>query len=591
MTTKGGFGAEFIEELKAKNEIVDVISRYVPLEKKGRNFWGRCPFHHEKTPSFSVNQSDQYYHCFGCGVSGDVIKFVQEMESCDFSEAVRLLCGWAGMQMPELRENTGLIAEQKKKKERLLKLMRDCAKFYFSALMSETGRPAQQYLAKRGVTREMIVRFGLGYSPDFGAVVEHLKKLGYSPDELVDAGVAVRKNESGRIYDALFGRLIFPLQNTYGDVIGFGGRLLEKSDFAKYKNTGDTLLFDKKRNLYAVNLLKKLKQEKGFDSVIVVEGYMDTIALQQAGFQNVVASMGTSLTKEQARLLKRFTERAYICYDGDAAGQKATIRGLDILKSEGLEVKVVSMPDGLDPDELIRDRGPDAYRQALEGALPLVDFKLRTLKKFYDLKGYDKRAFIRAALKVVAEIENSTEQEDCLKLLRSETGYSLDSLKRDLENAGAPESPPLPREEEPRPEENADGKAIRFLLCFYLGGRGDPARFASLARHVPEGVPKTVYDYISANLREGKPLAPSMLFELVEDADFPEVTRILTAADSLKEEERAPFYEDCMRRFEREDLEAEVRRLTAAFESERDLIKRKEIAKNLQELSLKLGGK
>ena len=249
------------------------------------------------------------------------------------------------------------------------------------------------------------------------------------------------------------------------------------------------------------------------------------------------------------------------------------------------------MPDGLDPDELIRDRGPDAYRQALEGALPLVDFKLRTLKKFYDLKGYDKRAFIRAALKVVAEIENSTEQEDCLKLLRSETGYSLDSLKRDLENAGAPESPPLPREEEPRPEENADGKAIRFLLCFYLGGRGDPARFGSLARHVPEGVPKTVYDYISANLREGKPLAASMLFELVEDADFPEVTRILTAADSLKEEERAPFYEDCMRRFEREDLEAEVRRLTAAFESERDLIKRKEIAKNLQELSLKLGGK
>ncbi len=591
MTTKGGFGAEFIEELKAKNEIVDVISRYVPLEKKGRNFWGRCPFHHEKTPSFSVNQSDQYYHCFGCGVSGDVIKFVQEMESCDFMEAVRLLCGWAGMQMPELRENTGLIAEQKKKKERLLKLMRDCAKFYFSALMSETGRPAQQYLAKRGVTREMIVRFGLGYSPDFQSSVEYLKKLGYAPDELVEAGVAVRKSESGRIYDALFGRLIFPLQNTYGDVIGFGGRLLEKSDFAKYKNTGDTLLFDKKRNLYAVNLLKKLKQEKGFDSVIVVEGYMDTIALHQAGFQNVVASMGTSLTKEQARLLKRFTERAYICYDGDAAGQKATIRGLDILKSEGLEVKVVSMPDGLDPDELIRDRGPDAYRQALGDAVPLVDFKLRTLKKFYDLKGYDKRAFIRAALKVVAEIENSTEQEDCLKLLRSETGYSLDSLKRDLENAGAPESPPLPREEEPRPEENADVKAIRFLLCFYLGGRGDPARLALLARHVPEGVPRRVYDYIAANLREGKPLAPSMLFELVEDADFPEVTRILTAADSLKEEERAPFYEDCMRRFEREDLEAEVRRLTAAFESERDLIKRKEIAKNLQELSLKLGGK
>ena len=591
MTTKGGFGAEFIEELKAKNEIVDVISRYVPLEKKGRNFWGRCPFHHEKTPSFSVNQSDQYYHCFGCGVSGDVIKFVQEMESCDFMEAVRLLCGWAGMQMPELRENTGLIAEQKKKKERLLKLMRDCAKFYFSALMSETGRPAQQYLAKRGVTRETIVRFGLGYSPDFRSSVEYLKKLGYAPDELVEAGVAVRKSESGRIYDALFGRLIFPLQNTYGDVIGFGGRLLEKSDFAKYKNTGDTLLFDKKRNLYAVNLLKKLKQEKGFDSVIVVEGYMDTIALQQAGFQNVVASMGTSLTKEQARLLKRFTERAYICYDGDAAGQKATIRGLDILKSEGLEVKVVSMPDGLDPDELIRDRGPDAYRQALGDAVPLVDFKLRTLKKFYDLKGYDKRAFIRAALKVVAEIENSTEQEDCLKLLRSETGYSLDSLKRDLENAGAPESPPLPREEEPRPEENADVKAIRFLLCFYLGGRGDPARLALLARHVPEGVPRRVYDYIAANLREGKPLAPSMLFELVEDADFPEVTRILTAADSLKEEERAPFYEDCMRRFEREDIEAEVRRLTAAFESERDLIKRKEIAKNLQELSLKLGGK
>ena len=589
MTTKSGFGAEFIEELKAKNEIVDVISRYVPLEKKGRNFWGRCPFHHEKTPSFSVNQADQYYHCFGCGVSGDVIKFVQEMESCDFMEAVRLLCGWAGMQMPELRENSGLIAEQKRKKERLLKLMRDCAKFYFSALMSEAGAPAQQYLAGRGVTREMIVCFGLGYSPDFGSSVSYLTGLGYTQDELVEAGIAIRKSGSGRVYDALFGRLIFPLQNTYGDVIGFGGRLLEKSDFAKYKNTGDTLLFDKKRNLYAVNLLKKLKQEKGFDSVIVVEGYMDTIALRQAGFCNVVASMGTSLTKEQARLLKRFTERAYICYDGDAAGQKATIRGLDILRSEGLEVKVVSMPDGLDPDELIRERGPDAYRKALEEAVPLVDFKLRTLKKYYDLKGYDKRAFIRAALKVVAEIENSTEQEDCLKLLRSETGYSLDSLKRDLENVGSPEAPPLPREEEPRPEEDADLKAVRYLLCCYLGGRGDPARFGALSRHMPDGVPRRVYEYIEGNLREGRPLVPSMLFELADESEFPEVTRILTAADSLGEGERERFYEDCMRRFEREDLEAEVRRLTAAFESERDLIKRKEIAKNLQELSVRLG--
>ena len=586
MTTKSGFGSEFIEELKSKNEIVGVISKYVPLEKKGRNFWGRCPFHHEKTPSFSVNQTDQYYHCFGCGASGDVIKFVQEMESCDFPEAVRLLCGWAGMEMPELRENSGMIAEQKKKKERLLKLMKDCAKFYFSALMNETGRAAQQYLAGRGVSRETLVRFGLGYSPDFGASVQYLQKLGYTADEMVEAGVAIRKND--RVYDALFGRLIFPLQNTYGDVIGFGGRLLEKSDFAKYKNTGETLLFDKKRNLYAVNLLKKLKQESGFDSVIVVEGYMDTIALHQAGFRNVVASMGTSLTKEQARLLKRFTDRAYICYDGDSAGQKATIRGLDILQSEGLEVKVVSMPEGKDPDELIRDAGAEAYRKALGDALPLVDFKLRTLRKYYDLKGYDKRAFVRAALKVVAEIESSAEQEDCLKLLRSETGYSLDSLKRDLENANSGSPPSAPREESARPEENADLKAVRFLLCTYLGGGGDSARFAELGGHIPAGVPKKVYDYIAESLAQGKQMLPSMLFELVEDADFPEITRILTAADSLREEERQPFYEDCMRKFAREDLERGIAELTARFESEKDLMKRKEVAKNIQELTLRL---
>ena len=315
--------ATFLRELKARNDIVEVIRSYVSVDRKGGNYWACCPFHHEKTPSFAVNEADQFYHCFGCQESGDVIKFVQEIESTDFMGAVRILATRAKLTVPENNFDTEEAARKKKKRDNMSKILLDTARFYLSNLYSgdERAEVHLQYISNRGLAPSTVKKFGLGASLDFYSLPEYLSGKGYFREDLVDSGV-LASNDKGRLYDALGGRLIFPIINAMDEVIGFGGRVLEKTKFGKYKNTKETLLFDKSKTLYNINLLKKLKREQPIKDVIIVEGYMDTISLYQAGFKNVVASMGTSLTKEQARLVKRYTDNVLISYDGDFAGQK-----------------------------------------------------------------------------------------------------------------------------------------------------------------------------------------------------------------------------------------------------------------------------
>ena len=328
MSGSRGLDFRFMQELKQKNDIIEVIASYVALDKKGNTHWACCPFHHEKTPSFAVNQADQFYHCFGCGVSGDVVKFVQEIESTDFMGAVRILAGRAKMAVPESNFDTEKAAEMKKKRDQMSAIMLDSARFYLSNLYSGDDR-AQAHLAyiqNRKLSPTTVKKFGLGASLDFYGLPDYLAGKGYSRQNLLDCGV-LGETKNGKLIDAQGGRLIFPIINAFDEVVAFGGRLLEKSDFAKYKNTKETLLFNKSKTLYNINLLKKLKRKQPIQNVIMVEGYMDTISLYQAGFENVVASMGTSLTKEQARLVKRYSDTVLISYDGDFAGQKADLRG------------------------------------------------------------------------------------------------------------------------------------------------------------------------------------------------------------------------------------------------------------------------
>ena len=470
------YDRDFLRLLTEKLNIVEVASSYMHLEKKGGTYWACCPFHHEKTASFHVDENRQFYHCFGCGASGNVISLVKEMENVDFGDAVKILAERANVPLPQQNGADGeRAAELKRKRDTLLKIMNDSAHFYLDNLNSGKADAHIEYILKRGIPANIVRSFGLGASLNSYDLPKFLLAKGYSRQDIVDSG-AVNEVE-GKLSDSQSGRLVFPIINAFDEVIAFGGRSIRPTDFAKYKNTKETLIFNKSRTLYNINKLKKLRRAGGLKDVIMVEGYMDALSLYQAGFRNVVASMGTSLTQEQARMIKRYCTTVLISYDGDGAGQKANMRGLEILKGEGIDVKVVPLPDGLDPDEVIKQRGTEAYRACLDAAMPLIDYKLEVSRRAHDLsKPEEKLRYVGEALKVVRTAETAAEREMMLKDLRDETGISFEALSRDLNRLPAA---PAERESEPPPKPadtaGATIKASRFVAAAYLFG----ARYAA----------------------------------------------------------------------------------------------------------------
>lgn len=587
-----GIDKDFLEKLKSKSDIVSIVSGYLPLTRKGKSYWACCPFHHEKTPSFCIDGEGQFYHCFGCGVGGDVIKFVQEYESLDFMGTVRMLAERAKMELPETSYDAERVAKERREKERRLALMKDAARFYVTVFRSEMGEPQREYLKSRGVDAETAKNFGLGASPDFESLPAYLLKKGYTRDELLKTGVAGEKN--GRIYDAIGGRLVFPVINPVGEVVAFGGRLMEKKpQFAKYKNTQETELFQKRKTLYNLNLVKKLKNETGLPYIIMVEGYMDTIALYSAGFKNVVASMGTSLTQDQARLLKRYTDTVVISYDGDFAGQKASLRGLEILENEGLKVKVAVLPDGLDPDDIIRTRGKQAYQDCLDQSLPLIDYKLFSLKRAYDLSTLDgRRDYTAEALKLIRTFKDHYLQEELLKRVRTETGISYESLRRDVEE-DEPDGKKTAEPQTPQvalPVGDAELSAARFVLYALVTGKRyaaetDPDTFA-----FKNETHKKVADYVEEKRAAGESPNPSMLYEYTDDGEHDEVSRIL--AESRRETEdpvtEKKYYDDCVFTLKKIAIQDEIAALTELYRTETDLSRRKDLALLMQKKTRKL---
>jgi len=580
-----GFDAKFIDELKNKNDIVEVVGKYVSLQQKGGNYWGRCPFHHEKTASFSVNPSGQFFYCFGCHKSGDVISFIMEIESLDFSDAVKYLAERVKMPLPEIKYDDEKIKEQKRLKERVLALLTDTARFYAGNLKKDGAIKHQEYILKRKISSESLARFGIGASLNFNDLPKYLLSKGYTYEEMTLSGVVDVKD--GRHYDSLGGRLIIPIINQFNQVVAFGGRLLEKADFAKYKNTRETFVFSKSNNLYNLNNLKKLKNEKGLDGVIIVEGYMDTISLVQAGFANVVASMGTSLTKDQARILKRYTDKVYICYDGDFAGQKAAIRGLEILSEEGLEVKVVALPDGLDPDDVVKSFGADGYRKLLLYAKLLIDFKLDIIKRTYDVNTVDgKRKYVINAVRVIRESSSPAEQEDLLKTVRDVSGITLDALRRELYS-----------EQSKKPNVNAQTKlyvenkgdkvtiAARYVLASYLFNKNfaKETDIKSLEFNLP--VHKEIQSYIIERNDSGQAVKFNDLYEIVSEQASGEVGIIagLETEDNNKLDQATYFF-DCIKTIKIEKLTRDINRLTSLFEVETDTEKRRTYAKEMATL-------
>ena len=585
-----GLDGEFLAQLKSKNDIAEVIGSYVHLERKGTNYWACCPFHHEKTPSFSVNTLDQYYHCFGCGASGDVITFVREIESVDFIDAVKILAERVKMPLPDMNFDSEKTLEQKRKRDQILKILNASAHFYLDNLNSGKADAHIQYILDRKLSSPTVRRFGLGASLDFKTLPQYLLDKGFRRDDILESG-AVTASDSGKLTDAQGGRLIFPIINAFDDVVAFGGRVLEKTDFAKYKNTKETPVFNKSKNLYNINLVKKQKKAEGIKNLVMTEGYMDTISLWQAGFHNVVASMGTSLTKEQARLAKRYVDDVLISYDGDFAGQKGAIRGLEILRDEGINVRVVALPEGLDPDDVVKRYGTEGYQKCLDEAMPLIDFKLTVLERGKDLsKTEEKREFIAQALKVIREEDSASVREDLLKTLRNKTGVTYESLRRDLENE--PQRPAEHEIKEPvRSEDGADKyvKACRFILASVLFNAKYARNFDISRVKFDNTVHNIIAEYIALRQKGGENVRASDLFEIFDEST-PELSAILdlSLGDGFSSPESEKYFNDSVKTLSRRKIEEELKALSAKCDRETELEKKKQYTRRILELTIQL---
>ena len=457
------YPSAWLDELRSRSDIVQIISGYVGLKKKGKKYWGLCPFHGEKTASFSVDGEQQLYYCFGCKAGGTVFQFVMDIERCSYHEAVEMLAERAHLPLPEMEQDED-YERRRSRRERLLEANRQAAKFYHETLFKPEGEPSLAYLRRRGLSDAVIRKFGLGAAPDdWTALTDHLTEAGFTLDELSAAGLTIVKppdRDGGKVraFDMFRKRAMFPIIDMYKNVLAFGGRSLDKTE-PKYLNTSDTPVFNKRKGVYAANLLR---QQRHLERVILVEGYMDVVSLTQFGVEGVCATLGTALTNEQARLLRRFAPTVYLGYDGDSAGQHAILRGLDILQEEGVPARVLDFPDGLDPDEFIRRDGPEGFANLK--SVSAATYRLRRLKEGFDLSTQEGRiAYAREAARVLAPLD-PVERAVHLKQLSLETGFAPETLTEQLNlspppqaAAGTPRSPrPAPlraKKEENTPSE------------------------------------------------------------------------------------------------------------------------------------------
>ncbi len=415
----------FIQELNAKNDIESVVSSYVSLKRRGRNFVGLCPFHGEKTPSFNLYPETNSFYCFGCGAGGDVVTFIRKIENLSYIDAVKFLADRAGMSMPEQSYND-VTAKQRM---RVLEANREAARLFHAYLYSQGGRDGLDYYHSRGYTDATIKHFGLGYAPQsFDFLRSELRKKGFHDEELVLAWLCARSKNGRGIYDIFRNRVMIPIIDVRGNVIAFGGRVLDDSK-PKYLNTGDTLVFKKTNNLFALNFAKQVKT----DHLILCEGYMDVIALHQAGFQNAVAALGTSFTAEHARLLSRYTDEVVLVFDADAAGQKGAQRAIGLLRDVGMRIRLVTIPDGKDPDEFIKNNGPERFKLLVERASNDVEYRLIELGKRHLLSTTDGKVnYLKEATELLASLHSPLERDVYLGRLAADLQVSKTALQSQL---------------------------------------------------------------------------------------------------------------------------------------------------------------
>ena len=426
------FTPEFLEMVRAKNDIIDVASKYITLNRRGNNFWACCPFHMEKTPSFSIKQDGQFYKCFGCGESGNVIGLVKKMENVDFPTAVEILCKNANIPLPTNADNEEMC-KKKHERDRAYQILKATTEFYHNNLISHPDSLQAKYLKKRGISEEMIKKFKIGASLNYDELPKHLLSLGFKPEEMIMAG-ACGRGEKGNIYDFYGTRLIFPIANGFGDIVAFSGRAVDDNvERAKYKNTPQSPIFNKSEILFAYNFVRDLKKENMLDTIIIVEGHIDVISCHQQGITNTIGCMGTALTSLHARKIKQLVDNVILCLDGDNAGANATYKAIDTLKSVGLNVKVVRLTNAKDPDEFITKFGKYSFLEHLTTANDCVDFILKDQATKYDLNSnLDRTKYINEALDYISKFSTPAEQEIYLSFVQKMVKVPIEALRKSL---------------------------------------------------------------------------------------------------------------------------------------------------------------
>ncbi len=515
------YAEELVEEIRTKNDIVDVVSGYVRLQKKGSNHWGCCPFHNEKTPSFSVSGPKQMYHCFGCGVSGNVYTFVMQYENYSFPEAVKMLADRAGVNLPEV-EYSEEAKKKAGKRARLLEVNKEAAKFFYYQLRDPHGEIGYNYLKRRELSDETMHKFGLGYAGKSGTgLVQYLRQKGFEDALIKEAGLANYSEKSGLI-SQFWNRVMFPIQDINHRVIGFGGRVMGDGE-PKYLNSPETPVFDKRRNLYGLNFARTARS----GNIILCEGYMDVIAMHQAGFSQAVASLGTAFTAEQANLLRRYTDSVLLAYDSDGAGVKAALRSIGILREAGLTGKVINMRPYKDPDEFMKNLGKEAFEERIRQAENSFFFEVRVLQEQFDVKDPEQKTkFHREIARKLCEFQEEVERDNYLQAIAEKYFIGIENLRKlVLQYASQTglakpiERPKSGIQSKNSPQESAK-KAQRLLLTWITD---EPAVYQKIksfisAADFTEELYKLVAERLFADLEQGQ-FNPAGIISMFEDED------------------------------------------------------------------------
>lgn len=536
------FPEKWLDELRSKIDIVSILGKFMYLQRKGNKYWACCPFHNEKTASFCVNQDEQFYHCFGCNVSGNAISFLIEHERMSYPEAIEYLAKEYNMTIPESDDPEYL--ERKVRNDKLVAVNKAAAKHYYANLSKPEAQESLLYMDKRNIRKDIRVSFGMGYSVDGFALYNELSKAGFSKETMITAGLI---NEDG--YDPLAKRLIIPIINAKGQVVGFGGRTLIKDAKPKYRNTKTTPLFDKRKNLYNINLFKRTLAEEKHTSIILTEGYMDVISLYQAGIHNVVASMGTSLTIEQCNEIKKYVSKVYVCYDGDTAGQIATWRSLDMLAGVNLDVRVMSMPQGLDPDDCINKYGVDGFNELVEKALPLNEFKIRTLYSRHDVSTLEgKEKFALSTISLLASLE-PVSREIYAKLVSELSSLSIDALITQVTKHLKGETIDKPMQAPQLKKDKIDSTPYVKMCRFVLASMIELKSYV-YAKDLNESifdneVHKKVYNYLVSKINSKTMPKKGDLYDL-DYENKNEIDQILDSIYRVPVDLQAEHYKACM---------------------------------------------